>query len=329
MHLRELLQDSRSKANPENSQSPPVPPDTILKKMEVVLSRMIRNVPISRVYEKVWSEGNNTSEEPFYGPWLKKEGCFDIDIKDWEFASDDSEGFVNSWDKECYSQRRLVTFKFKRTTHLYMGSPIAIVKQEQFFRDEGNDKCVMAMRVTFDGIPYADSFAVEVRWIAGRKGKKDVKIEVGLFVDFLKTTMLTSKIKSGTISETKNVHNRLFEAVRNACSVPGEDFESDTEDEADDIATEDKEAERGIMATLKKSFYALPLGTKIAACAAAVYVLLKLSPFVLGSNSTSGSCLSGDDFKYLISQIDELQGQVKSLQKSVDAIAISMKEKNP
>lgn len=334
VHFRELLQESRSKAIPEDGQSAaPVPPDITLKKMEVVLSRMIRNAPIEKIYEKVWAEGNKSSEDPFYGPWLEKEGCFDINIEDWEFGSDDnSDSFVNMWDEERYTQQRSVTFKFKRTTHLYMGSPIAIVKQKQFCRVEGNDKCVMAMRVTFDGIPYADSFAVEVRWIASRKGKKDVTIDVGLFVDFLKTTMLTSKIKSGTISETKNVHSRLFEAVRSTCSVPGEEGGSDTEDHTDDIdadeaALAEKELEHdGIVATFKKLFTSLPFGTKVAlvaACPAFLYVVFKLSRF--GSHHSKETCVSTDDMTHLISQLHELQAEVKALKKSVDVL---MREKN-
>eukprot|EP00980_Cylindrotheca_fusiformis_P023807 scaffold11032_cov122-Cylindrotheca_fusiformis.AAC.8 len=329
LHFRELLQESRNKADPENSDPSPVPPDTTLSKMEVVLSRLIRNVPISTVYEKVWSEGNRTSEDPFYGPWLEKEGCFDRTVEDWVFA-DDSGNFVNQWDKESYSQRRSVTFKFRRTTHLYMGSPIAVVKQDQFCRVEGGDKCVVAIRVTFDGIPYADTFAVEVRWVATRKGKKDVKIQVGLFVDMLKTSMLTSKIKAGVVTETKSIHNRLFEAVRVACSVPGEDLESDPEDEADDLNTSDapmsdKKGGNGIVAVLIKMFQSLSFGTKIvlvAACPGILYLLLKFSPLGKRNNPS----ISPGDLEELIRQINEMRGEMKELQKSVDAIKTSMRE---
>jgi hypothetical protein len=87
---------------------------------------------------------------------------------------------------------------------------------------EGNDKCVVDMRVEFDGIPYSDAFAVQVRWVARREHQNDIAVEVGVFVDFKKSTFLKNKIKSGTIEETTPVHKNLFENVKAACLAAGE-----------------------------------------------------------------------------------------------------------
>lgn len=74
------------------------------------------------------------------------------------------------------------------------------------------------MRVEFEGIPYADAFAVEIRWVATREGDRDINVQVGVEVDFKKSTFLKGKIRSGTIEETAPVHRNLFEAVREACA---------------------------------------------------------------------------------------------------------------
>lgn len=92
-----------------------LPPDSTLQKMEIVLSRHLRNVSIQRYYEIVWSEGNGTDEKPLYGPWLEKAG-FDVGMGDWDFSE-----AVGPWCKERYPQKRVATFKVKRRTHLYIG----------------------------------------------------------------------------------------------------------------------------------------------------------------------------------------------------------------
>ena len=210
-HLRNLLEAAEVQMeaeeiikNPEDmALPPPVPPDKILKKMEIVLSKTIKNISVERVYEQCWSEGNGTSAPRFYGPWLESEGCFDFLVKHWETAEPGSEGFINEWCKDTYSQRRLVTFKFKRTSHLYIGPPVAFVKQMHYCRVEGKDKCILHMSASFEGIPYSDAFVVEMRWVGSRVGLNDLKIEVGLFVVFKKPTILKNQIKAGTINETK------------------------------------------------------------------------------------------------------------------------------
>ena len=112
------------------------------------------------------------------GPWLEKEECFEIGMEDWAFAADGPDAFVNEWCKEQYPQRRFVSFKFNRTSHLYIGPRVAFVKQMQYCRVEKNDKCILAISATFEGIPYSDTFGVEMRWVARRKGANDIQIEV-------------------------------------------------------------------------------------------------------------------------------------------------------
>jgi hypothetical protein len=71
--LKQLDESKASKETIEKVRDgdalPSVPLDPVLKGMEVVLSKTIKNVSIKKYYEKLWSEGNGTNEEAFYGPW--------------------------------------------------------------------------------------------------------------------------------------------------------------------------------------------------------------------------------------------------------------------
>ena len=58
VHLSDLLEKSKSRQvepqrNVKNLELKPVPPDEVMKKMEVVLTRTIRNTSIQKYYEQV------------------------------------------------------------------------------------------------------------------------------------------------------------------------------------------------------------------------------------------------------------------------------------
>jgi len=301
---------------------PSVPPDALLKNMEIVVSKTIRNVSIKSLYEKVWAD-NSPDKESFYGSWLKDEDCFEISTGDWEYA-DSGAFFTNPWCKEygeSYTQRRLVTFKFKRTTHLYIGPPIAFVKQEHYIRVEGNDKCVLAIEATFEGIPYSDTFGVEMRWVARRVGANDVQVDVGLFVLFKKSTMLKSQIKSGTISETKNVHLRLFNAVKKACTAAGEA----PVEEVEEVEEEEEEVgipEKGFLLTLKEKISGVPSFGSTAVYTTGLMAALFFGRYFLkASMGAAGQA----DIQRLETQISDLQQEIRTLQKSVEQVVDLLK----
>lgn len=332
-HLQTLLTESGTKGTSEGFELPKgalpgqvlpsVPPDTLLKDMEVVVSKTIKNVSITALFQTIWA-GESPDQPSFYESWLKEEECFDISIPAWEFAKPGSE-ITNAWCKEAYTQQRLVTFRFNRTTHLYIGPPVAYVKQQQYCRVEGNDKCIMAMSATFEGIPYSDTFGVEMRWVARRIGNNDVQVDVGLFVLFKKSTMLKNQIKSGTISETRNVHLRLFDAVKRACSVPGateSDVGGDVE-EADETETSTP-PQKGPLNKLGSM-----LGIESSDSSTAIMIAVAVGTlFFLGRvvvNSLFGN--AGSDIQRLESRIDELQDDVRALKQSIEIMIELLKEK--
>ncbi|KAL3807060.1 hypothetical protein ACHAXA_008006, partial [Cyclostephanos tholiformis] len=182
---------------------PDVPPDLLIKKMDLIFSKTLKNVTIEDYYNHGWSE-----ERPLYGPWLEKKGSFDVSVGNWEHST---EGFENPWSGEKFPQKRVIRFKFNRTTHLYIGPPVAGVTQTQYLIKEGNDKCIVMTTVDIDGVPYSDVFAVEVRWAARRIRENSVAIDAGVFVRFLKSSI-------GVLKETPPVHHDLFEVIKNAIS---------------------------------------------------------------------------------------------------------------
>ena len=215
------LQDRPSencRAESDSIPATPVPADQTLKKMSVVLSQTIKNISIKNFYDVAWSEGVRTNAAPLYGPWLEKAGSMNVQVDDWIFSEGGSPLIEGSWCRENYNQKRQVQFQFRRKTHLYIGPPVAKVNQTQYCRLEGNDKCIVAFTVEMEGIPYADCFAVEVRWVAHREGMSDVKVEIGVFVDFRKATIFASKIKQGTLTETTPIHASLFAAIKAECA---------------------------------------------------------------------------------------------------------------
>lgn len=95
-------------------------PDPVLAKMEHVLTKRMSNLSIQELYDAIWSE-----DKPFYKPWLERSNCFEVNMGSWAEEDD----IVGPFCKEAYTRRREIFFKFKRTTHLYIGPPIANVKQ--------------------------------------------------------------------------------------------------------------------------------------------------------------------------------------------------------
>jgi len=330
--LRELNGPPKSdKPTGTDSALPVVPHDQVLKKMEVVLSKKIKNVSIQRFYDVVWSEGDGTDAQPFYGPWLEKMGSHKVKVGSWEVADNEADHFLNQWCGEKYSRRRRINFEFTRTTHLYIGPPIAGVKQMHHCYIDGNDKCVLAMTVEMEGIPYADCFAVEVRWVARRVGASDIHVEVGVFVDFKKSTMFAKKIRAGTLDETKPVHHKLFESAKALCLAGGgeaagaaeEEEEEEEEEEVKPVAEAEVENELlGMLSSAKDMFIDNKL-LLLAGLAGLLFLRLATSLFGRGEAFTSAT-----DSALLNQRIDELHDEMREIRQTLDAILEVLKEKN-
>lgn len=328
--LNEMVPTEEGKEN-----LPPVPPDKVLKKMDVLISKRMRNVPVQKFYEVVWSEGNRTECEPFYGPWCEYMGSRKVNVTDWEFSEGGSKGFLHPWDGERYTQKREVDFEFTRTTHLYVGPPVAQVKETQYCRVEGNDKVVLAMTVAMTGIPYSDCFAVEVRWVSRREGSRDLLVEVGVFVNFMKSTMFAGKIRSGTLAETKPIHVQLFDAAKKACvAAAGEDDGMVEEEEPEDEAVNEENVEEPFDFSLEsimgkaRSVLENPKDIDVTAAvvvAALVFLLIRLIASIIGVGSR-GSSTATDEIELLGKRIDELHIEMRNMHQTLEEILSIMKK---
>lgn len=220
-----------------------LPPDETLSSMDIVMTKRLTELSVQDFYELFWSEGQKTDKAAFYGPWLVDSGKMDVAVEDWTFASpngqqesdehasgdqasdeqpsdeqaSDDQYFTGDWDKETYDQKRTVQFEFTRTTALYTGPPVASVQHTQYVRRQGNDRCIVATTMKMGGIPFADTFFVQVRWVATRVGNRDLSIKVGLFVHFVKQVIVAGKIRVGTTEETTKTQLDLFQKMKKVC----------------------------------------------------------------------------------------------------------------
>ena len=205
-----------------------------------------------------------------------------------------------------------------------MGNPVAVVKQKQYCRVEGNDKCILSMSSSFEGIPYSDTFGVEVRWVARRNGSSDIQVDVGLFVNFRKSTLLKNQIKSGTISETKNVHLRLFDAAVKACSASsGRGTDEDSIEIDDDAITEQQKKEVTSFSTnsdLLSILSSVSSNSRFMLVGAAVFATILLF-------GRRGATLQPHDVALLHERIDNLEAEIRSLTKSIDTLVTQLNRK--
>jgi VAD1 Analog of StAR-related lipid transfer domain len=182
------------------------------------------------------------------------------------------------------------------------------------------------MTVEMEGIPYADAFAVEIRWVASRVGENDIKIEVGVEVDFKKSTFLKSRIRSGTIEETIPVHTRLFDAVQGTCAAAtGVELSQicDTEQERENQVKADPKQKPGY--TLEKI-----TGDRVTFLATGVLVVVFLLLISLFKQSSSGKktgvALSSSDLALFNTRIDAIEAEMKAIRTTLNEILLLLRE---
>ena len=289
------------------TRGPTVTPDETIQKMKVVVSKRLRKISIQRFHQIVWSE----KEKALYQPWLEKE-AFDVNMGDWKACNS-----VGPWCKETYSEERLIKFRVKRKTHLYIGPPIANVVQTHRCRLEGNDKCIVSMTIEFEGIPYSDTFAVEVRWVALRDGEDDVKLECGLFVDFKKKTFLKSKIQSGTLEESTPVHKSFFATLQAACVEAGGMEAAEEVEEEPTVEKPKAKKEVSLEARLSKLMSENPNMIHIAAVVLGFFLILLWRFFF---RSAPVAAVPPELISILIERIETLEAKLDAVQSSMDEL---------
>lgn len=191
---------------------------------------------------------------------------------------------------------------------------------------------MVQMRVEFEGIPYADTFAVEIRWVATRDGEDDIKVEVGVEVDFIKSTFLKGKIRSGTIEETASVHRNLFEAVHatiaaNSGVEPVELVESIGRVESNEIEAVPTKSV-SLLGNWVTDNYVM------AACGVLIMLAFLWRSFWrgAGSHNTLGTAYftanSANDIEALGTKIERLEAEMAIVRETLSEILSLVKSKN-
>ena len=207
---------------------------------------------------------------------------------------------------------------------------------------EGEDKCVVQITVEFQGIPYSDCFAVEIRWVARREGDNSLRVEAGVDVDFRKTTILKGKIRSGAIEESSAIHKELLQAMVNACAAAKGDATAlavRTEEVKETVAFAPDEADTtdltGKVSQLLSNL-SLDLfdNMTVAACGALVVLVLVwrwmavrgASSGVEGLATTSSDLV--DEVALLGSRIVNLEAELKAMHGTLHEILTALKSRN-
>jgi hypothetical protein len=131
--------------------------------MNVIITKVLDDTSVKDFFNVCLSEGQGKDNERFYEPWLTRSGKTDVQVGDWTIAEEGQE-FVGEWDKEHYSRKRELSFKFERSSFIAQGPSIASVKQTQYCRVEGNSKCVFATTIRRRCPPSRTASKSQIRW---------------------------------------------------------------------------------------------------------------------------------------------------------------------
>ena len=192
-------------------------PDATLDGMKVVLQKELPKISVDRFYETFWAPSD------FMLQWLtKEEGKSNVQVLPWRqqeaSSSDAVTPIVNPYDQETYDQIRTITFSYNRSTSVYSG-PVEVT-WTQYCRRVRKQRCIVASTLQFQGaMPYARAFRVHSRWVASRRQKVNLKVQVGLAVQFMEQVLVASQIKVNTMLEMREMHSSLFRCMKQTLGI--------------------------------------------------------------------------------------------------------------
>lgn len=134
----------------------------------------------------------------------------------------------------------------------YIVGPSAIpTTQVQRYKYSKHSRLVVSVTTTISNVPYCDYFRVEHRWVFSATSKSPVTgrclAQVGIRVQWLKSTWIKKQIESTTVSESKDAIRAWFDAAtatlekqknKPAASAQEPTVATDTDDVAEARTTE-------------------------------------------------------------------------------------------
>mmetsp|Transcript_1339 Transcript_1339/g.3707 ORF Transcript_1339/g.3707 Transcript_1339/m.3707 type:complete len:717 (-) Transcript_1339:156-2306(-) len=193
-------------------------PDAQLDGMKLVLQKELPKISVDRYYQTFWANESNN----FFKSWLINQGKTNVEITPWVA---NGKSVVNPFDGEDYDAVRTVTYSYDRSTSVYSG-PVTVT-MTQYCKRIRRQRVVLAYTLGFAGMPYGKAFNVHVRWVASRRQKVNLRVQVGICVIFVEQVLVASQIKANSMAETTQMQADLFRSMKQTLGFSKDKWEDD------------------------------------------------------------------------------------------------------
>ncbi|KAG7389760.1 hypothetical protein PHYPSEUDO_009680 [Phytophthora pseudosyringae] len=178
------------------SAAPPVIPekDTLLNEYDLLLDEEVA-FSVDTAFITLWIESDTFSRSI-----LDAAGSTNISLPPWEKKA---VSYTAVTKPDTYDGSRLVSYTHNKK---YMVGPSVIpTAQTQRYAYTPDSRLVVSTTTCVSDVPYCDYFRVEHRWVFSATTKRGVcLVQVGLRIQWSKSTWLKKQIESTTVSEAKD-----------------------------------------------------------------------------------------------------------------------------
>jgi hypothetical protein len=184
--------------------------DPVMEKMTMMVSRTVFQCSSTDVMNFI-----TNSATGWYENWLSETGRSQVDVPAWT-----EEAVTDDYSGETFSYSRTVTSRFDKSTYTTKNDPsssvvLAVQKQAQYCRvDAQSSSVVWSTTTTVEGMPFADSWRVHVRWVISPVEDEAVLIEIGYAIEVLKPFMMESLLRSKAMIRVRDRQIHLLRVFR-------------------------------------------------------------------------------------------------------------------
>lgn len=183
---------ARASLAASSQRSDNIPSDEVLDRMKRVLQGATLEISTTAdFFERFW-------KSDFYPTFLSETGAQNIEMTPWKNGE-----WINNWDQQQYSQKSTVSMEMQQSSPLFSGT---VYITQSLFHESNEDRVIIAVSNETRGIPFADSFSVQIRWVVSKvpSNHQQLHAQVGLFVWFTKSCFVSGTIRSVASQETKD-----------------------------------------------------------------------------------------------------------------------------
>ncbi|KAG2934815.1 hypothetical protein PC118_g5256 [Phytophthora cactorum] len=203
-------EDSRppSSLSSDSVASPPTIPDkdTLLSEYDLLLDEEVE-FSVETAFSTLWVESDTFSRNV-----LEAAGATNISLPAWEKKAT---SYTAVTTPDTFDGSRVVSYTHNKK---YMVGPSVIpTTQTQRYSYTPGSRLVVSTTTCVSDVPYCDYFRVEHRWVFSATKKRGVCLaQVGLRVQWSKSTWLKKQIESTTVTEAKDAIKAWFNAALDA-----------------------------------------------------------------------------------------------------------------